>query len=225
MTVAETHDASTQGEAPTWAWPVYAFVAWLVAVLNFIARFRRIRHGHRFRQDWRESWEGLRQSEWLRDQLIAQGVAQLLNGELLQLDDTKIQLTPPANYGGPCPRTPFDMNRRFLALARWVADPEAIIRERFKRLSRNPLFAHGSTDALRAAHHEPVGVAALSSQHSKVALMLSRPQSGRPSKHERGLTTARGPPHIPATANSPLPRRARATGNAPSCPTLTSSRA
>ena len=134
MTVAETHDASTQGEAPTWAWPVYAFVAWLVAVLNFIARFRRIRHGHRFRQDWRDSWEGLRQSEWLRDQLIAQGVKQLLSGNPLQLDDTKSQLTPPADYGGPCPRSPFDMNRRFLALARWAADPEAIIRERFRRL-------------------------------------------------------------------------------------------
>ncbi len=189
MTFAETHDASTQGEAPIWAWPVYAFVAWLAMLLNYIARFRRAR---RFRHDWRESWEGLRQSEWLRDQLIAQGVAQLLDGHPLHLDETKIQLTPPANYGGPCPRTPFDMNRRFLALARWAADPEAIIRERFERLTKR-LAAHASTDAAlcAAAQHERAGA-----YRPCVALMLSRPQSGRPSKHEGVLTTARGPPGI-----------------------------
>ncbi len=194
MSVAKTHDAYDQGETPSWAWPVYAFVAWLAMLLNYIARFRRAR---RFRHDWRESWEGLRQSEWLRDQLIAQGVAQLINGDPLQLDDTKVILDPPTAYGGPCPRTPFEMNRRFLALARWAADPEAIIRERFERLARrqgvNPLEARASTDAaLRAAaQHEVVGVS-----RSLGALMLSSAQSARPSKHERGLTTARGPPGI-----------------------------
>ena len=214
MTVAETHDASTQGEAPSWAWPVYAFVAWLVAVLNFIARFRRIRHGHRFRQDWRDSWEGLRQSEWLRDQLIAQGVAQLLSGNPLHLDDRQIILTPPAAYGGPCPRTPFDMNRRFLALARWAADPEAMVRERFRRLAKhegnNPFVAHGSTGALRAAHHEAVDVSTMKSSNARVALMLSSDRRERPSKHERVLTKARGPPaHYSLFATPPpsaLPR-------------------
>ena len=33
--------------------------------------------------------------------------------------------------------------RRFIALARWAADPEAIIRARFKRLSRSLLAARG----------------------------------------------------------------------------------
>ncbi len=134
MTVAETHDASTQGKAPSWAWPVHAFVAWLAALLGYVTRFKRIRHTHRFKPDWRDSWEDLRQSEWLRDQMIAQGVQQLLNNKPLHLDDTKIILDPPATYGGPCPRTPFDMNRRFLAIARWAADPEAIIRKRFRRV-------------------------------------------------------------------------------------------
>jgi hypothetical protein len=205
MTVAETHDASTQGEAPSWAWPVHAFVAWLAAILGYVTRFKRIRQSHRFKPDWRDSWEDLRQSEWLRDQMIAQGVAQLLAGQSLHLDDKQIILTPPAAYGGPCPRTPFDMNRRFLALARWAVDPEAIIRERFRRLSRAPLLAHASTDATlcAAAQHELVGLAGL---NINVALMLSRPQSGRPStcraeaqrrrKHERGLTKARGPPSL-----------------------------
>ena len=58
--------------------------------------------------------------------------------------------------------------------------------------------AHASTDALRAAQHELVGVAAISSRKSCVALMLSSAPGldpgSRPSKHARGLTTARGPP-------------------------------
>ena len=54
--------------------------------------------------------------------------------------------------------------------------------------------AHASTDALRAAQHELVGVAAISSRKSCVALMLSSARSARPSKRARGLTTARGPP-------------------------------
>ena len=132
MTVEQSHDAYEEGEAPTWAWPVYALVAWLATILGYIARFKRAR---RFKSDWRDSWDDLRQSEWLRDQLIAQGVTQLLNNQPLRPDDTKIVLDPPATFGGPCPRTPFDMNRRFLALARWAADPEAIIRKRFRRLT------------------------------------------------------------------------------------------
>ena len=75
MTVAKTHDAYEQGETPSWAWPVYAFVAWLAAMLDYVARFKRIRHTHRFKPDWRDSGTGLRESEWHRDQLIAQGVA------------------------------------------------------------------------------------------------------------------------------------------------------
>ena len=96
MTVAQNPDAYAQGEAPSRARPLHAFVAWLVAMLDYITRFKRIRHTHRFRQDWRDNWDGLRESEWHRDQLIA-----------------------PAGYGGPCRRTPFDMNRRFLSLAHW----------------------------------------------------------------------------------------------------------
>jgi hypothetical protein len=204
MTVAKTHDAYASGEAPTWAWPLYAFVAWLATMFGYVTRFKRIRRDHRFKPDWRDSWEGLRQSEWLRDQLIAQGVAQLLSNQPLLLDDTKIIIEPPATYGGPRPRTPFDMNRRFIALARWSADPEAIIRERFRRLSRDPAVAHGSTDALRAAHHELRSAAASPNSNPLGALMLSSAQSARPSKHEGVLTKARGPPTLP-NCRSPTP--------------------
>jgi hypothetical protein len=194
MPIEQNHDAKTQGEPPSWAWPVHAFVVSLAAMLDYITRFKRIRHTHRFRHDWRDNWEGLRESEWHRDQLIAQGAAQLLASKPLQLDDTKIQLIAPAGYGGPCPRTPFDMNRRFLALARWAADPEAIIRARFRRVSRNTAAAHGSTDALRGAHHEAVSVVALKNDDARLALRVSSDRRVRPSNYEAGLTKARGPP-------------------------------
>ena len=140
-------------------------------MLDYITRFKRIRHTHRFRQDWRDNWDGLRESEWHRDQLIA-----------------------PAGYGGPCRRTPFDMNRRFLSLAHWAADPEAIIRARFGRVSSNTAAAHGSTGALRAVHHEAASVVTLKKDDSRVALMVSSDRRERPSNHEGGLTNARGPP-------------------------------
>ena len=69
--------------------------------------------------------------------------------------------------------------------------------------------AHASTDAAQhaAAQHELVGAATSSSHSSQAALMLCRPQSGRPSacraeaqrrrEHARGLTSARGPPPFP----------------------------
>ena len=53
-------------------------MAWLAAIFGYIARFKR---AHRFKPDWRNNWQGLREAEWLRDQLIAQGVAQLLAGQ------------------------------------------------------------------------------------------------------------------------------------------------
>lgn len=191
MTVAENHDASDIGERPTWAWPVQAVVAWLARLFTYIANFKRAR---RFKPDWRDSWQDLRECEWLRDQLIAQGIAQLLSNQPVHLDDTKIQLEPPATYGGPCPRTPFDMNRCFLAIAQWAADPEAIIRERHKRIVR---AAHGSTYARSVATHEAVRVATIKNAIAREALMLSSTRSARPSSREGGLgvlTKARGPP-------------------------------
>jgi hypothetical protein len=214
MTVANTPDAYEEGETPSWAWPVYAFVAWLAAMLDYVARFKRIRHTHRFKPNWRDSWQGLRQCEWLRDQLIARGLRQLLNGDALQLDDTQIDLAPPADYGGPCPRTPFEMNRRFLAIARWAADPEAIIRERFKRLATrlgidpsNPLAAHASTDAAQraAAQHELVGVAGPCVRRRSSLRSAQRTNwSGGPIRAADGvLANARDPPLVPKIEKQP----------------------
>ena len=63
MTVAQNPDAYDQGEALGGTWPVHAFVAWFVAMLDYVTRFKRIRHTHRFRQDWGDNWDGLRESE------------------------------------------------------------------------------------------------------------------------------------------------------------------
>ena len=41
MTVAQNPDAYAQGEAPSRARPLHAFVAWLVAMLDYITRFVR----------------------------------------------------------------------------------------------------------------------------------------------------------------------------------------
>jgi hypothetical protein len=81
------------------------------------------------------------------------------------------------------------MSRRFIPLARSAADPEAIIRERFKRISRDVLVAHASTDALRRAHHEAMGVAGHMERPS-----TWRAEAQRRRQHEGGLTSARGPP-------------------------------
>ena len=135
ITVEQNQEAHEQGEAPSWAWPVHAFVAWLATMLDDITRFKRARC---FARNWRDSWHGLRESEWHRGQLIAQGVAQLLAGQPLELGDRKIQLTPPTSYGGACPRSPFEMSHSFIALARWAAEQEAIIRARQAHLSQSP---------------------------------------------------------------------------------------
>ena len=230
MTVAKSHDAYEQGETPAWAWPVHAFVAWLATIFSYIANFKRAR---RFKPEWRDSWEGLRQSEWLRDQLIAQGVAQLLNNEDVKLDDTKISLTPPDSFGGPCPRTPFDMNRRFLALARWAADPEAIIRERFRRLKAGgcPLrrTARATSPTLRVEEESNRASRHLSSSNAKHWGRWQSRSCATDGGGSRRLTFSgqpRGPPTIPiryslfsnhlsAPARLRTPPRARARITAP----------
>ena len=84
---------------------------------------------------------------------------------------------------------------------RWRLMPAHVLRH------ETPLHRaiHPSTDAAPRAttQHELVVASG-----SRVALKLSGPQSGGPSKHERGLTTARGPPRIPRLplAHCPSPR-------------------
>jgi hypothetical protein len=48
-------------------------------------------------------------------------MAQLLAGQPLQLDATRIRLDQPITYDGPCPCTLLDMNRRLLVPVRTPA--------------------------------------------------------------------------------------------------------
>jgi hypothetical protein len=60
----------------------------------------------------------------------------LLAGKDLDLNAFIPSSEPPEHYGGPCPKTPFEMNRRFLAIARFNADPEPAIRAHAKRIAK-----------------------------------------------------------------------------------------
>jgi hypothetical protein len=167
------------------------FIAWLVRIFEQITKLKRIRRTTRFKPIWRDYWPNLRQLEWIRDQILAACAARLLAGETLDAESNSTPSTdPPAGYGGPCPRTPFEMNRRFLAIARFNADPESAILEHVRRITKragvdpsNPLIAHGSTDAaLRAAaHHEAVGRC---DDRTLLPLMVSSAPRARPSNHE-----------------------------------------
>jgi hypothetical protein len=200
MNVETNHD-ERRDAAPQHSWlaSLIAFIAWL---FDAIAKLKRVKRTTKFKANWREHFDDLRETEWRVAQMLAQGAALLLSGKTLN-DADYINTPMPADFGGPCPRTPFAMNLRFLKLAQFMRDPEKYIRRHAARIAKrcgidlnNPLLAHGSTDAaLRAAaHHELVSVALSKITKGKVALMLSSAQSARPSKHERGLTTARGPP-------------------------------
>ena len=122
---------------PDWFAPLAAFIAWLSHLFEQIAKLKRIRQTTHFKPNWRDVWPKLRQCEWLRDQMLAAGAAQLLAGKPLDLDNFTPSTEPPADFGGRCPATPFEMNRRVLAFARWNADPETAIREHAARITRN----------------------------------------------------------------------------------------
>ena len=129
----EPDDAATQHD---WFAPIAMLIAWLAHLFEQISKLKRIRRTTKFKPNWRDHWQDLRQCEWIRDQILAAGAAQLLAGKALDLDAFIPSTEPPADYGGPCPKTPFDMNRRFLAMARFNADPEPAIRAHAMRIAR-----------------------------------------------------------------------------------------
>lgn len=98
-------------------------IAWLAHLFEQIAKLKRIRRTTKFKPSWRDHWAKLRQCEWHRDQVFAAGAAELFAGKVPSLGGFALIMDPPEDYGGPCPRTPFDMNRRVLAFARFNADP------------------------------------------------------------------------------------------------------
>jgi hypothetical protein len=192
-TPLETPDNAT---SDSWFARLIACIAWL---FDAITRLKRVKRTTRFKGDWRDHFDRLRACEWQMHQMLAQGAALLLSGKTLD-DADFVQLPMPANYGGPCPRTPFAMNCRFLKLAQFMRDPEFYIRRHAARIAKHdPRAAHGSTDAAvhAAAHHEAVAAAQSPNTHKQLTLMVSSAQRAHPSNHAGALRSqlnARGPP-------------------------------
>jgi len=195
------HEHRNNATSPLWLAPLTLLIAWLVSLLNQITRLKRIRATTVFKPHWTNSWDDLRRLEWHRDQMLAQGAALLLSGKTL--DDADAVLTdPPEHYGGPRPSTPFQMQRRFLAITAWLKDPEAMIRRHAARIARrsnlsdcplrHPAAPNATSPVLRAreANHD---VASLSRKATGGGGMraLARMTEGAVSTRPN----ARGPPH------------------------------
>ena len=72
--------------APNWSDPLAMLIAWLAHIFQQITKLKRVRRTTKFKADWRSHWQDLRQCEWIRDQILAAGSAQLLAGKDLDLD-------------------------------------------------------------------------------------------------------------------------------------------
>ncbi len=216
--------------APRWCDPIAMFIAWLARLFDQIAKMKRIRHNTKFKANWRDNYPGLVQCEWIRDQILAAGAARLLAGKSLDEDDGFIPSTePPANYGGPCPKTPQQMNRRFLAVARFNADPVAAIRKHAARIAKREQIA--LSDPLRPAQARDTSPGYAGGGNAPAPLAsLSRPATGGGvmrvlHAHDGGgLTFARGPPHPLQTQNHPPRSHLRERTRAPIPPNRTSRR-
>ena len=186
-----------------WFAPIAMFVAWLAHLFDQIAKLKRIRRTTKFKTNWRDHWPDLRQCEWMRDQILASGAAQLLAGKALDLDAFTPSSEPPANYGGPCPKTPFDMNRRFLAMARFNADPEPAIRAHAARIARRECIDLDSPLRL-ATRATSTGFADGSKAPAPLASLADRRGRWRALARDGGGShSSRGPPHIPQNPFDP----------------------
>jgi hypothetical protein len=214
----ETDDAATQHE---WFAPLAALIAWLAHLFEQIAKLKRIRRTTKFKPNWRDHWQDLRQCEWIRDQILAAGAAQLLAGKALDLNAFIPSSEPPANYGGPCPKTPFEMNRRFLAIARFNADPEPAIRAHAKRIAQRERIDLGSPLRLAARATSPGfaggGLNACCAEKSSLADRRGRWIATSASRDGGGCARARGPPFQLSETSNYSPRTPRARDRARMC--------
>ena len=87
MNHATTLAKQTAGEAPRLS-PLEAFVAWLATFLRTIAGLKRRTV---FPPNWKDHWQGLRELEWYRDQILAFSAKHVLAGGSLD-DRTDFQL-------------------------------------------------------------------------------------------------------------------------------------
>jgi hypothetical protein len=200
-------EQDTDATQHDWLAPLAMFIAWLAGLFAQIARMKRIRRTTRFGPDWRDHWPRLRQCEWIRDQVRAAGANMILNGRDIDFTDFPMSLDPPADYGGPCPRTPFEMNRRFLALARYTAHPEAAMLLLAMRIAKRERIDLDSPLRLASRSTSPGfaegGLPLASRTESSLAVRLGRWHARSDARDGGGRPHARGPPHTsPKIRNS-----------------------
>ena len=144
--------AQTTGEAPRLS-PLEAFVQW---VANFLRTITGMKRRKVFLPNWKDHWQGLRELEWYRDQILAFAAQHVLaGGSLNNHTDFQLTLEVPANYD-ICPRTPQAMNRRFIAMAQFRLDPDKYILRHVRRIARAAgiaLTTDSSGCPLRHASH------------------------------------------------------------------------
>ena len=217
----ETDDAATQHE---WFAPLAALIAWLAHLFDQIAKLKRIRRTTKFKPSWRDHWPDLRQCEWMRDQILASGAAQLLAGQELDLEAFIPSTEPPADYGGPCPKTPFEMNRRFLAIARFNADPEPAIRAHAKRIAKREsidldsplrLAAQATSPGFAGGGKAPAPLASLADRRGRWRALArdgggSRSSRGPPA-HFSSFQERKKPAHLARSARETAPAHPRQT--------------
>jgi len=124
--------AQTTGEAPRLS-PLEAIVAWIA---NFIRTITGMKRRKVFPPNWKDHWEGLRELEWYRDQILAFAASHVLaGGSLNDRTDFQLALEVPDDYG-ICPCTAQAMNRRFIAMAQFRLNPDKYILRHVRRIAR-----------------------------------------------------------------------------------------
>jgi hypothetical protein len=113
--------------------PLVLLCVWFKRFADWTVTLKRVRKAQLVRCNPAEHWPGLRRSEWLMEQIRAEGVRRVLADRDPDLDHISAIVDPPEGYGA-CPKTAWEMNRRFAALAAFHADPEAAIRRSAARI-------------------------------------------------------------------------------------------
>lgn len=180
-----THLKRDEGEAHRLS-PLEAFVAWLASFLRIIAGLKRRTV---FPPTWKDHWEGLRELEWYRDQILAFSARHVLSGgSLNDRTDFQLILDVPEGYG-VCPNTPQAMNRRFIAMAQFRLDPDKYIQRHIRRIAQRA----GSKAGLFPPPREAQGRCRASSH------------AGEASRRPARTTHARAPP-LPLRLSFSAPR-------------------
>jgi hypothetical protein len=232
MQIETGHSNQTDTREPLWP----ALVALLCALLSLIfgrelRAYQSMKLGRDYQPNpnWRDGFDQLRVSEWVRACQRAHGAAQILANKPLDLS-TLIPIPMPATFGGPCPATPQAYLRRLNSITTWALDPHADIRRHAQRIAkrannsgcplRHAASQRATSPALRAEEENHRSLSSSNAQRWGRWIAASSRRDGGGSRRLVVLAQARAPPTLSPTADCPLPiASARiARENAPACP-------